>query len=60
MSPAPRPPASSSAHACRRTDQPRRHDRSRLASCALAALYNYWRREGRAFDGEPREALLTE
>jgi len=35
------------------------NDRSRLASCALAALYNYWRLEGRAFDGEARQALVA-
>jgi len=28
------------------------NDRARLASCALAQLYQYWRREGRAF-GDP-------
>ncbi len=29
------------------------NDRARLASCALAQLYQYYRREGRAFGGEP-------
>jgi phosphotransacetylase/acyl dehydratase len=29
------------------------NDRARLASCALAQLYEYYRREGRAFGGEP-------
>ena len=27
------------------------NDRARLASCALASLYVYWRREGRAYEG---------
>jgi phosphate butyryltransferase len=31
------------------------NDRARLASCALAQLYNYWRKSGRAFTGEPAE-----
>ncbi len=28
------------------------NDRARLASCALASLYDYWRRNGRAFAGD--------
>jgi phosphotransacetylase len=32
----------------------------RLASCALAQLYEYWRREGRAFGDEPRVAKAAE
>jgi phosphate butyryltransferase len=29
------------------------NDRARLASCALAQLYQYYKREGRAFEGQP-------
>ena len=36
------------------------NDRARLASCALAALYDYWRREGRAFQGVARPELGAE
>jgi phosphotransacetylase/acyl dehydratase len=36
------------------------NDRARLASCALAQLYEYWRREGRAFGDEPRVAKAAE
>ena len=35
------------------------NDRARLGSCALAALYDYYRREGRAFDGASRSALAA-
>ena len=36
------------------------NDRARLASCALAQLYGYWRREGRAFSDEPTVAKAAE
>ena len=36
------------------------NDRARLASCALAQLYEYYRREGRAFGGEPAMAKAAE
>ena len=36
------------------------NDRARLASCALAQLYEYWRREGRAFGEEPAVAKAAE
>ena len=36
------------------------NDRARLVSCALAQLYEYWRREGRAFGDEPTVAKATE
>jgi phosphate butyryltransferase len=36
------------------------NDRARLASCALAQLYEYWRREGRAFEGAPGAAGAAE
>ncbi len=36
------------------------NDRARLASCALAQLYEYYRREGRAFGGEPAIAKAAE
>ncbi len=36
------------------------NDRARLASCALAQLYEYYRREGRAFGGEPTAAKAAE
>jgi phosphotransacetylase len=36
------------------------NDRARLASCALAQLYEYWRREGRAFGDEPTVAKAAE
>ncbi len=36
------------------------NDRARLASCALAQLYEYYRREGRAFGGEPTVAKAAE
>ncbi len=36
------------------------NDRARLASCALAQLYQYYRREGRAFGGEPPIARAAE
>jgi hypothetical protein len=32
------------------------NDRARLASCALAELYQYYGREGRAFTRSPTEA----
>ena len=32
------------------------NDRARLASCALAQLYRYYRPEGRAFGGESRRS----
>ncbi|CCD99845.1 bifunctional enoyl-CoA hydratase/phosphate acetyltransferase [Bradyrhizobium sp. STM 3809] len=35
------------------------NDRARLASCALAQLYDHWRREGRAFSGAA-QALAAE
>ena len=36
------------------------NDRARLASCALAQLYEYYRREGRAFDGKSAVAKAAE
>ena len=36
------------------------NDRARLASCALAQLYEYWRREGRAFGDQPTVAKAAE
>ncbi len=36
------------------------NDRARLASCALAQLYEYYRREGRAFGTEPTVAKAAE
>ncbi len=36
------------------------NDRARLASCALALLYDYWRREGRSFKGRADTALAAE
>jgi phosphate butyryltransferase len=36
------------------------NDRARLASCALAQLYEYWRRKGRAFGDEPTVAKAAE
>ncbi len=36
------------------------NDRARLASCALAQFYEYYRREGRAFGGEPAIAKAAE
>ncbi len=36
------------------------NDRARLASCALAQLFEYWRREGRAFGEEPAVAKAPE
>jgi hypothetical protein len=36
------------------------NDRARLASCALAQLYEYWRREGRAFGNGPTVAKAAE
>lgn len=36
------------------------NDRARLVSCALAQLYDYWRKNGRAFTGEPHKALAAE
>jgi phosphate butyryltransferase len=36
------------------------NDRARLVSCALAMLYGYWRRNGRAFTGETDNALAAE
>jgi phosphate butyryltransferase len=36
------------------------NDRARLVSCALALLYDYFRRNGRAFTGEPDKALAAE
>ncbi len=36
------------------------NDRARLASCALAQLYEYYRREGRAFHGEAAVAKAAE
>ena len=35
-------------------------DRARLASCALAQLYEYWRREGRAFGDQATVAKAAE
>jgi phosphate butyryltransferase len=35
------------------------NDRARLASCALAQLYDYWRRNGRAFKGLETKALAA-
>jgi phosphate butyryltransferase len=36
------------------------NDRARLVSCALAQLYEYWRREGRAFGDQPTVAKAAE
>ena len=36
------------------------NDRARLASCALAQLYEYWRWEGRAFGDQPTVAKAAE
>ena len=36
------------------------NDRARLASCALALLYDYWRREKRSFKGRANTALAAE
>jgi phosphotransacetylase/acyl dehydratase len=36
------------------------NDRARLVSCALAQLYQYYRREGRAFGAEPAVAKAAE
>ncbi len=36
------------------------NDRARLASCALAQLYEFWRRQGRAFEGAPAAAPAME
>jgi phosphotransacetylase len=36
------------------------NDRARLASCALAQLYQHYRREGRALGGEPEVAKAPE
>jgi phosphotransacetylase len=36
------------------------NDRARLASCALAQLYEYWRREGRAFCDQETVAKAAE
>ncbi len=36
------------------------NDRARLASCALALLYDHWHREGRAFKGNAEPALAAE
>ena len=36
------------------------NDRARLASCALASLYEFWRREGRAFECEADTAEAAE
>ncbi|HEY1888542.1 MAG TPA: hypothetical protein VGG86_21245 [Roseiarcus sp.] len=36
------------------------NNRARLVSCALAQLYEYWRREGRAFGDEPTVAKAAE
>ena len=36
------------------------NDRARLTSCALAQLYEYYRREGRAFGGESAIAKAAE
>jgi phosphate butyryltransferase len=35
-------------------------DRARLASCAVAQLYEYWRREGRVFEAAGGAALAAE
>ena len=35
------------------------NDRSRLASCALALLYDHWRREGQAFTGHGDKTILA-
>lgn len=36
------------------------NDRARLTSCALALLYDHWRREGRAYEGAVRARLAAE
>jgi phosphate butyryltransferase len=36
------------------------NDRARLTSCALAQLYEYWRREGRAFGDQETVAKAAE
>ncbi len=36
------------------------NDRARLVSCALALLYDYWRKNGRVYDGEAEKALAAE
>jgi phosphate butyryltransferase len=36
------------------------NDRARLASCALAQLYDYWRRNGHAFKGMETKAIAAE
>ncbi len=36
------------------------NDRARLASCALALLYDFWRREGRPFKGRADASLAAE
>jgi phosphate butyryltransferase len=36
------------------------NDRARLASCALALLYDHWRREGKAFTGSAAAARAAE
>jgi hypothetical protein len=36
------------------------NDRARLASCALAQLYEFWRREGRAFRDKATLAKTAE
>jgi phosphate butyryltransferase len=36
------------------------NDRARLASCALAQLYEYWRREGRVLEAAGGAALAAE
>jgi len=35
------------------------NDRARLASCALALLYDFWRREGRSFKGRENSGLAA-
>jgi hypothetical protein len=36
------------------------NDRARLASCALAQLFEYYRREGRVFGGAPTVTKAAE
>ena len=36
------------------------NERARLASCALAKLYDYWRSNGRAFGGADDKAQAAE
>jgi len=36
------------------------NDRARLTSCAIALLYDFWRREGRPFTGRAQTVLAAE